>query len=356
MDLPGIWRVYEITQKGLKPVDNLRRFLVVFTAMFFIAAAICGYVLVQSYDDAEGKQVEQLNVSAPTYDPNSSSTQAQVFRENILCIVGDSGKSVPELMFLMNVDSVSGSISFLFIPQNLKYGITQSSEVGTFGEYGGRYAWNTADRVGSLVSSFLDVNVDYYFTLSTSDFGKMISTFSSEDQGVYFDIPVDLEYKNGSVSVSISSGPQYLKGDTVAQFIQFYQTANGIYSAEMLPYYDGTDVKRIQQVQLFLDAFMRQKFTEASTSVYRDQFSALMYPYFAKGNTNLTAKTLDQIATVISGLRTENVNYYMLNGNTVFNQQEYLEYNSTIRNFLLEESISTVKAEDVLSARFGTGV
>lgn len=337
-------------------MDNLRRFLVVFTAMFFIAAAVCGFMLVQSYNDAEGQQVEDLLVSAPTYDPNGD-TSGSIFRENILCMVADSGKKMPELTFIINVDSLSGHVSFLFIPQNMKYAISQTGEMGTFGEYCGRYAWNTAGRAASLLSSFLDIHIEHYLTLSTKDFGLLISAFSSEDEGVYLEIPVDIEYKNEkeNLDISFTAGPQYLKGAQAAQFIQFYQTQDGVYTSEMLPYYDGTDVKRIGQVQRFLDAFMCQKFTQAATNVYKEHFSELLYPYLAKGNTNLTGAILDRIATVVEQLQTDRVNYFMLNGKVVYNQNEYLEYNNTMRNFLLEESVSTVKADDILASRFGTG-
>ncbi len=336
-------------------MDNLRRFLVVFILMFFVTASICGLLLVGVYDGAKGDQVEPLDVSDTTYDPNSDGTPTQVFRENILCMVADSGKAIPELSFIVNVDSSTGNISYLFIPQNIKYGINQTNEVGMLGEYFGRYAWNTADRATSLLSSFLDVNIDYYFTISTDNFAKIIATFSSEDEGIRMDVPVDIAYEKGGLKIDFKAGNQYLSGPDAAKFIQFYQTEDGVYPAAMLPYYDGTDVKRLAQVQKLVHAFMTQKFTEASTDVYRENFGELLFPYFAKGNTNLTSSTLDSIASVIKNLKTNQLNYYILNGDTVYNRKEYLEYDNTLRNFLLEESVSTVKAEDVLASRFGTG-
>lgn len=336
-------------------MDNLRRFLVVFILMFFVTASVCGLLLVGVYDGAKGDQVEPLDVSNATYDPNADGTSTQTFRENILFMVADSGKATPEFSFIMNVDSTSGNISYLFIPQNIKYGINQTSEVGTLGEYFGRYAWNTADRATSLLSSFLDVNIDYYFTVSTENFAKMITTFSSEDQGIQMDIPVDIAYDKGGLKIEFEAGTQYLSGPDAAKFIQFYQTEDGVYPAEMLPYYDGSDVKRLAQVQKLVHAFMTQKFTEASTESYRENFGELLFPYFAKGNTNLTSSALDSIASVIKNLKTNQLNYFIMNGDTVYNRKEYLEYDNTLRNFLLEESVSTVKAEDILVSRFGTG-
>ncbi|MBP3391510.1 MAG: LCP family protein [Clostridia bacterium] len=336
-------------------MDNLRRFLVVFVLMFFLTASICGFLLVGVYDDAKGDKVERLDVSDATYDPSSGSTTTKVFRENILFMVADSGKATPAFSAVINVDSSSNQISFLFVPQNIKYGINQTNEVGAFGEYFGRYAWNTADRATSLLSSFLDVNIDYYFTISTENFAKMIATFSSEDQGILFDIPVDIAYNKDGLEISFEAGSQYLTGPDVAKFIQFYQTEDGVYSAEMLPHYDGSDVKRLNQIQKLTHAFMTQKFTEASTNVYRDNFDELLYPYFAKSNTNLTSADLDLIASVIQNVRTNQLNYFMMNGDTVFNRKAYLEYNNTLRNLLLEDRLSTVKAEDVLISNFGTG-
>lgn len=336
-------------------MDNLRRFLVVFVLMFFVTASICGLLLVGVYDGVKGDKVEPLGVSDATYDPNSGTTSARVFRENVLVMVADSGKAMPEFSFVLNIDSSTGNMSYLFVPRNIKYGINQTGDVGMLGEYFGRYAWNTADRATSLLSSFLDVNIDYYFTISTENFAKMISTFSSEDQGIQLDIPVDITYKKDDLEIDFKAGPQYLSGTDAAKFIQFYQTEDGVYSAAMLPYYDGTDVKRLAQVQKLVHAFMTQKFTEATTSVYRDSFDELLFPYFAKGNTNLTSSDLDAISSVVKNLKTSQLNYFMMKGDTVYNQKEYLEYNNTLRNLLLEdEALYTVKAEGILVSHFGT--
>ena len=100
--------------------------------MLVIAAAVCGIKLVRSYNSSNKDLVEELEVSAPTYDP-SGQVVADNFRNNILVIVADENRSESQLMFVLNVDSATNSLNFLFLPSELKFNIASGRTVGSFG-------------------------------------------------------------------------------------------------------------------------------------------------------------------------------------------------------------------------------
>ena len=66
-------------------MDNLRRFILVFTAVIFITLCVCGIVLADSYQKTAKTEERELSVSAPTYDPNGTGEDAsRALKENIL--------------------------------------------------------------------------------------------------------------------------------------------------------------------------------------------------------------------------------------------------------------------------------
>ncbi len=179
--------------------------------MLVIAAAVCGIRLVRSYNSSNKDLVEELEVAAPTYDP-SGQVVADNFRNNILVIVADENRAESQLMFVLNVDSATNSLNFLFLPSEFKFNIAQGRTVGSFGSMFYAFSAGRAANCASTVASFFDIDINYYLRLTTDDAAKLIGSFSSADidgsRGVLFDIPVDIYYRDYDAGVIID----YKKG------------------------------------------------------------------------------------------------------------------------------------------------
>ncbi len=336
-------------------MDNLRRFLVVFCAMLVLAAAVCGIILVRSYNDSNKEFVTELTVDLPTFDPSGQHVE-KVFQSNILFIVNDDDDPVSHEMFLVNVDSVSGSLNFLLLPRELKYNVASAGTVGSFGSMYDSFSGNAAASCASAIASFFDIEISYYFRLTTEDVSKMINSFSSEDNGVLFDIPADVYFRDyeRDININFKRGSRYLNGDDAVDFLSFYRTEDDSYTSEMLPYYDGTDVKRQAIVSKFIGDFIVQKFTEAQTDFYLKSFTGLMTPYIQRGETNLTQNQLEAVAEVLGSVNRSRMGFYIPAGDLSYNDMVYLEYNGFVKNMLLEENISASPAAEVFSLRFKT--
>ncbi|MBR7063092.1 MAG: LCP family protein [Clostridia bacterium] len=340
-------------------MDNLRRFLVVFSAMLVIAAAVCGIKLVRSYNSSNKDLVEELEVSAPTYDP-SGQVVADNFRNNILVIVADENRSESQLMFVLNVDSATNSLNFLLLPSELKFNIASGRTVGSFGSMYYSFSAGNAANCASTVASFFDIDVNYYLRLSTEEAAKLIGSFSSADiagsSGVLFDIPVDVfyrDYDNG-VIIDYKKGQYYLNGEDAVKFLSFYRTEDNNYSKDMLYYYDGTDSKRLFVVQKFIEAFISQKFLQPTTDFYIRSFQELMQPFVDNGESNLNEAVLKRIGNVLGETSAQRIGYFIPLGDLTYNERLYLSYNNFIRNMQLDENISPSTASDVLGSRFKT--
>lgn len=327
--------------------------------MLVIAAAVCGIKLVRSYNSSNKDLVEELEVSAPTYDP-SGQVVADNFRNNILVIVADENRSESQLMFVLNADSATNSLNFLLLPSELKFNIASGRTVGSFGSMYYSFSAGNAANCASTVASFFDIDVNYYLRLTTEEAAKLIGSFSSADiagsSGVLFDIPVDVfyrDYDNG-VIIDYKKGQYYLNGEDAVKFLSFYRTEDNNYSKDMLYYYDGTDSKRLFVVQKFIEAFISQKFLQPTTDFYIRSFQELMQPFVDNGESNLNEAVLKRIGNVLGETSAQRIGYFIPLGDLTYNERLYLSYNNFIRNMQLDENISPSTGSDVLGSRFKT--
>ncbi len=323
--------------------------------MLVLAAAVCGVRLVLSYDKSNKKLVENLDVSVPTYDPSGEMIQT-TFQNNILFICYDEDNSETQMMFVMNVDSVSRSLNFLLLPREIKFNVASAGIVGTFGEMYNLFSSSRGASCASAISAFFEFDINYYFCISTDEMGKFINSFCTEDNGVIVDVPIDISYRDYDKNININyrSGAQYMYGDDVVNFLSFYKTFDGSYTKEMLNFYDGTDAKRMDIVARFIEGFITQKFFEASTDTYLRNFTDLISPYLTKGDTNLSENILGIISQILSVANAQKLGFYMPLGDLSFNGRIFYEFNGYIRNLAFDESFSPSTAEEILTTRFKT--
>lgn len=323
--------------------------------MLVLAAAVCGVRLVLSYDNFNKNLVNDLELDIPTYDPSGETVQSS-FSNNILFICFDEENSETQLMFVMNVDSASKSLNFMFLPKEIKYNIAAGSMVGDFGSMYYGFSSSRGSSCASAVASFFDIDINYYFCISTEECAKLLGSFCSEDGGVIFDVPVDIYYRDyeKNINIDFKKGAQVLNGTGIVDFLRFYKTFDGSYTKELLEYYDGTDSKRMNIVARFIDTFITQKFFEPSTDFYIRSFTELVTPFLNKADTNVTRSVLDTVGQILATTNSQKIGYFLPLGDVSFNDKVYLEYNGYIRNLELDESISPSVAMDILSSRFKT--
>ena len=309
-------------------MDNLRRFILVFTAVIFITLCVCGLVLADSYQKTAKTEERELSVSAPTYDPNGTGEDAsQALKENILFIVGDQDGTETELMVLAHVDSENSSLHFLYIPKDLKYALNSDRSVGNMGNLLAKTG--SAASAADTVASFFEISVDYYVQMPCNTFAEFINAFDRDSTGIDYTIPVDLKYVSGKYHIDLKKDTKKLTGTEALQLIQFYRTENNEYSAALLAYYDGSDVKRIQAAQSFLSAFLSQKVIKTGDQAYAQTFTDIVLPFLEECETNLTETQIRKIGGIFSAINANAVKYYRFNGTEEYLGKYYLVYDET---------------------------
>ncbi len=305
-------------------MDNLRRFILVFTAIIFVTLSVCGIVLANSYQKMAKTEEHDLTAPAPTYDPRNNGTMGKL-KENILFLVGDKDGTETELMFLMNVDSESSTIHFLYIPKDLKYAMSSDRSVGNMGNLLAKKG--SASSVVDIVASFFEMSVNYYVQMPCEVFAEFVNAFDKDSTGIEYTIPADLKYGIGKYNIDLKKDTKKLGGREAMQLIQFYRTENNEYSAELMAYYDGSDVKRIQAAQSLLHSFLTQKVIKTGDETYEQTFADIALPFLEKCETNLTETHLKQIGGIFSKVSANAIKYYRFNGTEQYLEKYYLVYN-----------------------------
>lgn len=308
-------------------MDNLRRFILVFTAIIFMTLSVCGIVLANSYQKMAKTEERELAVAGPTYDPNdpSGDNASGKMKENILFFIGDKDGTETEIMVLANVDSENSSIHFLYIPKDLKYAVASSKTVSNMGSLLAKTG--SASAATDIVASFFEISINYYVQMPCEVFAEFVNALDQDASGIEYTIPADLKYISGKYHIDLKKDTHKLGGREAMQLIQFYRTEQNEYPAELIAYYDGSDVKRIQAAQSFLHAFLSQKVIKTGDTAYPQAFAETLLPFLEKCETNLTESHLKQIGEIFSKVSANAIRYYRFNGTEQYLGQYYLVYN-----------------------------
>ena len=208
-------------------MDNLRRFILVFTAIIFITLSVCGIVLANSYQKMAKTEEHDLTAPAPTYDPRNNGTMGKL-KENILFLVGDKDGTETELMFLMNVDSESSTVHFLYIPKDLKYAMSSDRSVGNMGNLLAKKG--SASSVVDIVASFFEMSVNYYVQMPCEVFAEFVNAFDKDSTGIEYTIPADLKYGIGKYNIDLKKDTKKLVQKTNKSRRQGSNAANPVLS------------------------------------------------------------------------------------------------------------------------------
>ncbi len=322
-------------------MDNLRRFLVVFIFVIFLTVSISGIVLANQYRKMAHEEEHSLEVSAPTYDPSNppDGKQQESFNGNILFIIGDSDGTETELLVIMHADTETPSLNFMYVPKDMQFATSADRTVDIMGNL--LALKGTPDSCTSIIASYFDMNIDYYVHLSSVSFVDLINTLDADGTGIQYTIPIDMKYSVGKYAIDLKKDTKSLRGAEALSFIQFYRTEDDEYPAEMLSFYDGSDIKRIEASQKLLSAFLSQKVIKTGDKSYEETFVSKMLPFLEKCETNINEDVIRSLAAVFTGMSAENVRYYRFAGREQYLEKYYIIYNNMCRNLISDSDFDS---------------
>ena len=118
--------------------------------------------------------------------------------------------------------------------------------------YQGKYPEKTLAAVNKVTG----LKLEYYVVVDTEALKALVDAIG----GVYFDVPIDMNYtdKKQDLYIDLKAGYQLLDGDKAEQVVRFRHNQNGTsYSAE----YGDNDIGRMKTQRNFLKAVMKQTLT-----------------------------------------------------------------------------------------------
>jgi len=343
-------------------MDNLRRGILLFTAFLFLSIVVIGFVLALNYYDTAAvmESVPDWHYDGEKVSEDDGTGSSGV-NENVLVIIGDEGVENSEIMFVSNYDSVDKTITFMYIPKNMKYSLNVRDIPG--GKFSGKSSYNTGtmsqlySRFGGefsadILSYMFDITIDNYVFLSFNDCKTLFNGFTGQDKGLLFNFPVKVS--NVEMNVSLEAGEQYFDGDMAVDLLRFWKTSDNEYDNNLLQYYDGTDLKRIEMVKKFTNAFMKSQLLGSSVNKYYiNNFSKIAYDTVIKNcDTNISGSFVLNVQKTIGNMDGNSVTFYVLDSKVAASDVFLCEYNGCFKDITSDDSskYKSLSKDDTLKA------
>ncbi len=209
---------------------------------------------------------------------------------NILLLGGDKVAGNTDTMMLINFNPDTAQINILSVPRDSRVMINGMG----YEKINAAYPKGGPDLAVRTVSNFLNTCIQYYVYVDTAAFRDIIDMVD----GVDYYVPIDMDYDDPiqNLHIHLAKGQQHLNGKKAEQFMRFRHPNH--YTQEIMKYYDGSDIKRIQAQQSFIKELIRQK----TSLKYLTRLNDIISRAFSSLNTNLTLSDALKLAQNINKL------------------------------------------------------
>lgn len=232
---------------------NSRRFYFVITVFISVFLFIIGMLLLKTYnvDDSTFAFVDKID---PTYVPGEETKYPENKSINLLILVGDKWEENTDTIIMANFNSTSGKLSLISIPRDTLVEIADMPIPkinAVFTRADGK------NEILKCVSGLLNIKVDYYVYFNLSTFREVVDLLG----GVDINIPADLHYDDPvqNLHIHFDKGLQHLDGNKSELYLRFRKPNDDAYTEELLKYYDGSDLMRIEAQKNYISELIKQK-------------------------------------------------------------------------------------------------
>ena len=180
---------------------------------------------------------------------HDSTTLANLSRINIL-VVGQS-QNLTDTILVCSYDPKTQDVGMLSIPRdtftgNNKRYATSSDKINAL------YQINP-DKLLQEVNEITGLDIQYYVKVDTAGLRDLVDSIG----GVYFDVPINMDYDDSSqdLHIHVKAGYQLLDGNKAEQVVRFRHNNNGTtYPAE----YGQEDIGRMRTQREFIAQVIKQ--------------------------------------------------------------------------------------------------
>jgi len=284
-------------------------FLVILLALIAYGCYF-GYQYFKHTKNMNGKEYDPLSAVALGIDPNKLE---DVGRINILVLgesgVGDGYKLTDSIM-VVSYNPQTQQASILSVPRDTYVGKRNKETASQ--NYLASYKMNSVYRNGEnleeaieCISDVVGIELDKYILIDTSAIIDIVDAMG----GVYFDVPIDMDYDDPTqdLHIHLKQGYQLIDGEKAEQLLRFRHNNDGTtYPAE----YGDNDIGRMKTQRAFIEETAKQLLKiENVTKVL-----TLLDIVFENVQTNLELQEMKYYIPYVFKFNTQNIESDVLPG------------------------------------------
>lgn len=293
--------------KKKKKKSKLRKEIKIILIILLVALIAYGCYFAYHYykhtSNMEGKEYDPLSATALGIDPEKLKT---IGRMNVLILgesgIGDGYKLTDSIM-IASYNPQTQQASLLSIPRDTYVGKKNKNTASA--NYLASYKMNAVYRNGTnldetleCVNNLTGLELENYILIDTDAIIEIVDTIG----GVWFDVPIDMDYDdlNQNLHIHLKAGYQLIDGSKAEQLLRFRHNQDGTsYPIE----YGDNDIGRMRTQREFIQATAKQLLKiENVTKVVN-----LLDIVFNNVKTNLDVQTLKYYIPYIFKFNTSNI-------------------------------------------------
>ena len=235
-----------MSRKKIKKRRARHRVITALVVIIFAVAALAGVYYCFFSKPAVPVSETKTQPTAQTQttsETKSASTRKEDFYTILLCGT-DDGNGGTDTIMVMGVDVKNGRISVVSVPRDTLVDVSWSVK-----KINSTYNNGGIDKLESELEQTLGIPIDYYIKVDLKGFVKLVDAIG----GVYFDVPINMNYDDPTqdLHIHVNKGYQKLDGDTAIGVVRFRHNNDGTG-------YGTEDVGRIETQHAFLSAVAEQ--------------------------------------------------------------------------------------------------
>jgi LCP family protein required for cell wall assembly len=311
---------------------NIRKFYMALTSILLVFLFFAGIVMLNYLKAYSAQDAIADNEPGGFFEDAMKHFVMGKDPINVVVLVGDKWESNTDTIIVVNYNPATNKLNIISVPRDTRVILSNDKTV----KINSIYANKGGDiLLMKLLSDMLGIDVQYYIYFNLEVFRKVIDLLD----GVWIDIPIDLDYDDPlqDLHIHLKKGRQLLDGEKAEQYLRF-RHPNGPYTEEMLQYYDGSDLKRIEAQQKFIEELIKQK----AKFTYISKLNSIIDAVFDHLKTNVPLSEVLKLASNfnIKDFSMDKVNTFTLPGYSMETSPWYYIYDKEKTEELVTENFS----------------
>ena len=288
-------------KKDTKKVKKKRTGLKIFLVILLIICIVIGVFIYKINKNGGGLQ--GVLKTTLGHDEETVNTLPK-----ITCVLLGQSQNLTDTIMLASYDPKTGNASLLSIPRDTFVGddkntATPVDKINALCQY------DYPERTVEAVSKITGIDVEKYILIDTNVLVELVDAIG----GVYFDVPIDMNYDSYSqdLHINLKKGYQLLDGESAEELVRFRHNNDGTSYPES---YGTEDIGRMRTQREFLTAVAKQTL-KAENILKIGEFIDL---YFKNVKTNFTLNEVKDYLPYIVNFDTANLKTGTLPGEVEF--------------------------------------